>query len=615
MGLINFAEKITTSFHYDLNDRIEWYSQLNCSLIGVNYGNFVNQSSTPVWIYNNYYKADVEQHVKCLRLTQDTKIRSDIDIKDYDVYLKCYKIINKRYTYPTTDAASDYPWVILAADDLGTITVPAGEYGLNGWEILRVNKTNIDKSLLYVMNNTDSLLGNTVAFYDKVNQVTYTQSYPSLHTVADSERLAVLTFPGFYVNNKSFSRLSNVDNTTRGINYYTFDQRIYDNNNILKDGIINLGKIDRDEICVLFNGMDHNYDLQGVQIDRANHIVKVYYDSTSTAYPIEDNTELYLVQRNQANIVHASEMIDPYNSLILYPQEDHLGVNIAHSVDNLILGGTPYESSSSHITPAEIQLNINSPELQGCLLTDGINTISELTFSTVVDEYKNLFVRKQFSEIISVGEQNCKSATSVNSAQVISLQNNYGGSERNYRISDLRAVLNYNIYALKNSIDYRIFTNNKFTTQMVLDGRDKIWSSGSTTNYYDKELINVINTTVNNLPGLLPQYINLLSNIKNAQEHNAGTLNPAEDETWTGLKITKEINKPYTTMRKTIADGTEHGTEIGPIYPVDIYYEHYSSSGLITRDNIWTYRGIRFGFNLNETPSQGYVLFAKYKVK
>jgi hypothetical protein len=39
-------------------------------------------------------------------------------------------------------------------------------------------------------------------------------------------------------------------------------------------------------------------------------------------------------------------------------------------------------------------------------------------------------------------------------------------------------------------------------------------------------------------------------------------------------------------MRKTIPDGTEHGTEIGPAYPVDIYYERYLSTGLITKDNV-----------------------------
>ena len=98
-----------------------------------------------------------------------------------------------------------------------------------------------------------------------------------------------------------------------------------------------------------------------------------------------------------------------------------------------------------------------------------------------------------------------------------------------------------------------------------------------------------ITKKTNNLPGGLPTYINLFTNIIN--DPQGGNTPPGK--TWTGASYSTDIYKSYTNVLS---------------HPVDIYHSYKEQLLWMTE---YHYNGIRFGFNANEC-NNGYAIFVQY---
>ena len=136
-----FENKDVKNRHVDLKTVSEspWYEYLGADrLISSDTSHL---SSAQVYIYNKELQSDQLKDFRCLQLDRDMILHFPFDTTAYDYYIKSYKVdeISKRLKY--TSLKTRYN--LIQINDESNATIPAGKYGLNGWDILAVSKNNM----------------------------------------------------------------------------------------------------------------------------------------------------------------------------------------------------------------------------------------------------------------------------------------------------------------------------------------------------------------------------------------------------------------------------------------------------------------------------------------
>ena len=596
------------------DDAPVWYKQLDSSaeLIEGNY----QKSHTTCFIYNPNQKIDEQKSFSCIKITSTStspfKIKfNSLDVANYDVYIKFYSVVTEwennetsgpRLVYATIgDCMRGHPYhhpEAVKLDDNGIGTFPAGDYGFRGWEIIYINKVKQNLQELYKMpaaQGTYLTSGSVASMQDKVLTTIDTNTeWSNISDLSNNHELKVKTFAHYYIQNKSFSRLADVT-TDNNLSYRATD-----------DVKGNLGKT-QSNWALVFNGMDENNVLTNVNVDRPNNTLSISFKNKGKAitkkYPIDESTKIYIVERKPATFENNSA--GPYvvkSSFIANIDETEaqwqLGDNGAAT---MTMGGCATEDPESKPDNwiSNINVKFTSPELKQLELVDnGSYSPSNLSFTQpITSTLKQYFDYNPYTEKIYVapydepGDDNDQKNGIFYSVPTDSLSSNvtllanwqsYGGFR--WKISNICVNITYNIPHIHLTNEYNFFTKNKsgITTFNIAPHESKL-----VTNEYYNSL--EITKKTSNLPGGLPTYINLFTNIIN--DPQGGNTPPGK--TWTGASYSTDVYKSYTSI---LSD------------QVDIYHSYKEQLLWMTE---YHYNGIRFGFNANK-PGNGYAIFVQY---
>ena len=597
------------------DDAPEWYKQLDSSakLIEGSY----QRSHTTCLIYNPNQRIDERKSFPCIKITSTStspfKIKfNGFDVENYDVYIKFYSVVTEwensessgpRLVYATIgDCMRGHPYhhpEAIKLDGNGIGTFPAGDYGFRGWEIVYINKTKQNLQELYKMpavQGTYLIQGPIASMRDKVLTTIDTNTeWSNISDLSNDHQLKVKTFAHYYVQNKSFSRLADV----------TKDNNLsYCANNDIKG---NLGKT-QGNWALVFNGMDENNVLTNVDVDRPNNTLSISFKNNhktiTKKYPIDENTKIYIVERKPATFENNS--IGPYvvqNASIIGIDETEAQWQLGDDGRaTMTMGGCATEDPKSKPDNwiSNINVKFSSPVLKQLeLVNNGSYSPSELSFTqSITSTLNQYFDYTLYTEKIYVAppdgdpgyDDDQKSgifyrvpADSLSSSvTLLANWQSYGGFR--WKISNICVNIMYDIPHIRLTNEYKFFTKNKsgVTTFNITPHQDKL-----VTNEYYNSL--EITKKTSNLPGGLPTYINLFTNIIN--DPQGGSTPPGK--TWTGASYSTNIYKSYTDVLS---------------HPVDIYHSYKEQLLWMTE---YYYNGIRFGFNAN-TPGNGYAIFVQY---
>lgn len=591
-------------------DAPEWYKQLDSSaeLIEGSYG----KSHTTCFIYNPNQKIDEQRSFSCIKITEPCKIKfNGLDVENYDVYIKFYSVVTEwennessgpRLVYATIGNCMrghpyQHPSAVLL-DNNGIGTFPAGDYGFKGWEIVYINKDEQNLQELYRMptaQGTYLIQGPIASMQDKVLTTIDTNTeWSNISDLSNNHELKVKTFAHYYVQNKSFSRLADVT-TDNNLSYRAKDD--------IKG---NLGKT-QGNWALVFNGMDENNVLTNVDVDRPNNTLSISFKNKGKAitkkYPIDENTKIYMVERKPA--IFENNSIGPYvvqNASIVGVDETEAQWQLGDDGRaTMTMGGCATEDPESKPDNwiSNINVKFSSPALKQLELVDnGSYSPSELSFTqSITSTLDQHFDYTSYTEKIYVapygepGDDNNQKNGIFYSVPTDSLSSNvtllanwqsYGGFR--WKVSNICVNITYDIPHIHLTNEYNFFTKNKsgITTFNIIPHQNKL-----VTNEYYNSL--EITKKTSNLPGGLPTYINLFTNIIN--DPQGGNTPPGK--TWTGASYSTDVYKSYTDILN---------------HQVDIYHSYKEQLLWITE---YHYNGIRFGFNANK-PGNGYAIFVQY---
>ena len=205
----------------------EWYQQLDGSarLIKGSY----QKSNTTCFIYNYNQKTDEQKSFSCIKITSPCLIQfNGLDVVNYDVYIKFYSVVTNwannnlsgpRLVYATIgDCMRQHQYhhpeaVLLDSNGIGVF--PVGDYGFRGWEIVCINKEEIDIQSAYQItqqNVTSSFFKDTTLRQPTENinnnlTIVKENSYKNISI----PNLAVYSFPCFGYKGKMI----------KGVGFYT----------------------------------------------------------------------------------------------------------------------------------------------------------------------------------------------------------------------------------------------------------------------------------------------------------------------------------------------------------------------------------------------------------
>ena len=589
---------------------VTWYQQLDSGarLIKGTY----QKSNTTCFIYNPNQKIDEQKSFSCLRITDPCEIQfNGFDVANYDVYIKFYSVVTEwennetsgpRLVYATIDnCMRGHPYhhpEAVKLDDNGIGTFPAGDYGFRGWEIVYINKVKQNLQELYKMptaQGTYLTQGPIASMRDKVLTTIDTNTeWSNISDLNNDHELKVKTFAHYYVQNKSFSRLADV----------TKDNNLsYCAENDIKG---NLGKT-QGNWALVFNGMDENNVLTNVNVDRPNNTLSISFKNNhktiTKKYPIDENTKIYIVERKPATFENNS--IGPYvvqNASIIGIDETEAQWQLGDDGRaTMTMGGCATEDPKSKPDNwiSNINVKFSSPALKQLeLVNDGSYSPSELSFTqSITSTLNQYFDYTLYTEKIYIAspdgdpgyDDDQKSGifyrvpTDSLSSSVTLLANwqSYGGFR--WKVSNICVNITYDIPHIHLTNEYKFFTKDKKNVTFdIAPHQDKL-----VTNEYYNSL--EITKKTSNLPGGLPTYINLFTNIIN--DPQGGNTPPGK--TWTGASYSTDIYKSYTNVLS---------------HPVDIYHSYKEQLLWMTE---YHYNGIRFGFNANKC-NNGYAIFVQY---
>ena len=591
-------------------DAPAWYKQLDSSAELVE-GSY-QKSHTTCFIYNPNQKIDEQKSFSCIKITNPCKIQfNGLDVENYYIYIKFYSVVTNwensessgpRLVYSTIgDCMRGHPYQHPSAvllDNNGIGTFPAGDYGFRGWEIIYINKDEQNLQELYKMptdQGTYLVQGPMASMRDKVLTTIDTNTeWSNISDLSNDHELKVKTFAHYYVQNKSFSRLADVT-TDNNLSYRATD-----------DVKGNLGKT-QSNWALVFNGMDENNVLTNVDVDRPNNTLSISFKNKDKAitkkYPIDENTKIYIVERKPATFENNS--IGPYvvqNASITGIDETEAQWQLGDDGRaTMTMGGcaTKDPESKPDNWISNINVKFTSPALKQLELVDnGSYSPSNLSFTqSIISTLDQYFDYSPYTEKIYVapygepGDDNSQKNGIFYSVPTDSLSSNvtllanwqsYGGFR--WKVSNICVNITYDIPHIHLTNEYNFFTKNKsgITTFNITPHESKL-----VTNEYYNSL--EITKKTSNLPGGLPTYINLFTNIIN--DPQGGNTPPGK--TWTGASYSTDVYKSYTSILN---------------HQVDIYHSYEEKFLWMTE---YHYNGIRFGFNAN-SPGNGYAIFVQY---
>lgn len=233
-----FENKDVKNRHVDLKTVSEspWYKYLGADrLISSDTSHL---SSAQVYIYNKELQSDQLKDFRCLQLDGNMILHFPFDTTAYDYYIKSYKVdeTSKRLKY--TSLKTRYNLIQL--DDKSNATIPAGKYGLNGWDILSISKNNMpfyrykdgtsEQEYLYAKGSTHLLA-------DIIKDKTIDKNKVIINEASNFGNLAEYEIPGYYgIGNagkaKTITLFGNINSVPEERQDFSFNQPLtYGNKN------------------------------------------------------------------------------------------------------------------------------------------------------------------------------------------------------------------------------------------------------------------------------------------------------------------------------------------------------------------------------------------------
>lgn len=336
-----FENKDVKNRHVDLKTVSEspWYKYLGADrLISSDTSHL---SSAQVYIYNKELQSDQLKDFRCLQLDGDMILHFPFDTTAYDYYIKSYKVdeTSKRLKY--TSLKTRYNLIQL--DDGSNATIPAGKYGLNGWDILAVSKNDM---LFYRYKDGTSeqeylyARGSTHFIEDIIKDKTIDKNKVIINEASNFGNLAEYEIPGYYgIGNagkaKTITLFGNINSVPEERKDFSFNQLLtYGNKNSTSTSAKMINQVPmRMRPYILFEDFGEYPDSNNVPSDLW-HLV-YHYDSTNNACSLSFHGQTIQIK-----------LYDD-DKIILYIRDDVGAENIT-SLGQLMLYARRYYRTQSH---------------------------------------------------------------------------------------------------------------------------------------------------------------------------------------------------------------------------------------------------------------------------
>lgn len=546
----------------------------------------------------HYYPRTYEvkfETVSCFHF-ENFVIKVNNNVSSEKMYLKYYKL--QPYE---SNIANSYRFVYTTQklSDINTFTLN-GYYGVNGWELLILTDIDVSNTYRFKKNPDDEytqLINKE--YYEltkKTKNLEQIGSDPMINLETENE-LYKIKFPGFYVHNQSVIRLANhlTDDVTQ---YKLANNKDINGIEVLPQNSDNLGYEDLSlNELILFDGLNNNYQLMDFR--KSNNDISILYKdlndnkNKTLNYQVRPSDKVYIVKRQQSAVNYSD--VSHFETSVRFGEykQDKWGSKWGTLTEPDIFMYTfaiwekdPYNvpricfTGPTVASHNQLYLKINTPDLLGTYIESG-DLISSLHFNTIDDKHLSLFKKVAFDNCSidnikwTIGDVADRAADGHSIKRL----------EAIIQTSDNRAT----------DMDYgEVYRFKTYLINININGY--FWNIKKTINPYSKFEIKsfsknsgmAIVNTIDNKPGLLPNYINLLSKVDTSTMiYNY----------WNGL--------PYGTMENYhIAVSSNFNQSLG-IVNGNNYDLKYTSR---VNNSINTY--LRFGFESQiNMPSEGYIIF------
>ena len=551
-----------------------------------------------IYKVQHYYPRTGEikfETVSCFHF-ENFVIKVNNNVSSERMYLKYYKLQPYK-----SNIANSYHFVYTTQklSDIDTFTLD-GYYGVNGWELLIL--TNIDVSNTYrFKKNPDDEYTQLInkEYYELTTKTKNLEQLPSgpITNITTGNELYKIKFPGFYVQNQSVIRLANhlTDDVTQ---YKLANNKDINGIEVLPQNSDNLGYEDLllNEL-ILFDGLNNNYQLMDFR--KSNTDISILYKdlndnkNKTLNYQVRPSDKVYIVKRQQSTVNYSDTSRFETSARFGEYKQDTWGSKwgILTEPNIFMYTFTIWEKDPYNIpricftgptvaSHNQLYLKINTPDLLGTYIESG-NLMSSLNFGTIDNKHSSLFQKVAFD--------NC----SIDSIKW-TIGDIAGRAVDGHSMKRLEAIIQTSDNRATD-IDYgEAYYFKTYLINININGY--FWNIKKTINPYSKFEIKsfsknsgmAIVNTIDNKPGLLPNYINLLSKVDTSTMiYNY----------WNGL--------PYGTMENYhIAVSSNFNQSLG-IVNNNNYDLKYTSR---VNNSISTY--LRFGFESQiNMPSEGYIIF------
>ena len=456
-----------------------------------------------------------------------------IHTNEVDSYLKYYKlqeynrIIEKNPNASHNPNAKDKYRFVYTCQEVNYDTVLDGYYGINGWELL-VRDPYSDPLECYKFQKDGESKKLFNPEYYKLTKKTrklekLSETVVNLQT---GNTIQQVKFPGFYTNNKSFIRFANqlTSDTTQ---YKLADNKDSHHNDILPANSDNLGyeNLENSKI-ILFNGFDNNYELRNIA-KTDNDIIITYKDWTQNGITVTSNFQLrpqdkiYIVKRESSTVdydnnkIYTAAAYGPYHRhsaddlyFNLQPKDFIYTLSLYNYPRICFTGPTYY--SSRDIKYNTLYLKFSNSQLKGTYLSNSTNTLSNLNFTTLISNYQGFFTQTSYNQEMiinnssSYGDIIYQHNNSIlrslefisQNKKVLAYDMNNDKYQYDFVVSNIKINISGSIWKLKNGTQPKF---NDFTVN-------------SSQIYKKTDCLSIV-SAIDNKPGMLPNYINLLSKI------------------------------------------------------------------------------------------------------
>ena len=476
-----------------------------------------------------------------------------------------------------------------------------GYYGINGWEWLGRNPSFNPLDCYKFQKNSESKELFNPEYYQLTKKTRKLEKVGDpLVNLQTGNSLQQVKFPGFYTNNKSFIRFAN-QLTSDTTEYKLTDNKDSSNNDVLPQNSDNLGYEDlTNNKFVLFNGFDNNYQLINIQ-KNSTSIAFSYIDLETRKehvlrYDLQTTDKIYIVKRSQNTISYnnnnfitsvwencnyssAREITTPNDFVYTLSFQDY---NNNDRYDNHVCrlaGPTTLARWKDEwkVKVNTIYLYSAPSNLNGVYIDNGYyHDVDQITFSSINDLYKNCFTQQSYDMLYNINTR-YQCVTNVNKIKMITTliadqkESEFTPPQASSPVRYFTNSININLSG--------IYWKLKYSKENIAQKEDF-----QIVNFPDKNGISII-SKINNKPGFLPNYINLLSNFNvdstaYAYDNFPGTVKDV------GFSVSTNINSPLDWIGET---------------PYDLKY-----TGKKTKLSSY----LRFGFESKiNMPSAGYIIF------